>query len=227
MLLGRQVFENMSIDPDNYLCVNFATTGIQPPIGIIEFAGRLGEAEHNFQYFLAPEDMMIGSDLNYAYTKIDRYKYDRNIIDTQDFLNEFVSFLRERPVSIVIINNEWWFRRIMKDKANRLLSPLFSALGRVPVFPLSYYETARVAYDYTLFSPSFEFCGDLIEHIKRLKKQAPKEYAYAIEDSYEIRGGEEIDDTNLTASQLNVLKMDYVWNNILNNTEYEEVYRKP
>lgn len=227
MLTGRQIFESMGIDPDNYICINFATTGVKSPIGIIEFSGRFGEAEKDFQYFLAPEEMMVDSDLNYAYTRIDRYKYDQGLEDTQAVLNEVVCFLREKPVDIVLVNNEWWLRKLIKEKPNRMLSPLFMRLGTAPVFSLSYYETARVAADYTIFHPTFEYCSEMNDHIATLKKQAPREYVCDIDKSYDIRGGEEFNINNMTASQETVAKMVYIWNEILRNNDAQELYRQP
>ena len=226
MNTGRQVFEGLGIDPDNYLCLNFATTGIYSPIGVLEIAGRFGEESDRFSYFVEPSDMMIPSDLNYPYTKIDRHVYDRNKVDTSVVLNDFLPYLREKAVSILLINSPYWFGKLRKERVNSGLFPLFSVLNTLPMFPISSYETARLAHDYTIFDKPFEAYYEMFNHMERLRKQAPADYRCNVDDGYSLRGGEEGFDDTMTASAVSVEKMVYIWNDILRNNEASEVLNR-
>ena len=225
MLLGEQIFRGMGIDPFNYMCINMATTGVKAPIGILEISGKHGESDQDFQYFLSPEGMFVPSDLNYAYTRIPRGLYDREVMDTPDFLDEMIPLMKERPPEIIIVNNEWWLGRIAKDKANGLLSPFFGSFGRIPVFSISYYETARAGMAYTIFSPMFEYCSELIDHIRIMKKQSSRDYACDVDCAYAIREGEEFPIHKMTAAQEAVKKMSFIWESILANNAAQEEYR--
>lgn len=224
MLKGEQIFRGMGIDPFNYLCLNVATTGIKSPVGILEIAGRFGESDHDFQYFLSPEGMFVPSDLNYAYTRIPRGLYDKEVMDACDFLEEMVPLMKEKPPEIIIINNEWWLGKVIKDSANSQLSPFFGCFGRIPIFSVSYYETARSGMSYTIFSPMFEYCNELIDHIKIMKRQSPKSFACDIDGSYSVREGEDFPTHKMTAAQEAVKKMSFIWENILGNNEAQENY---
>ena len=215
----------MGIDPDNYLVLNIATTGVKPPIGVLEIAGRFGESEEPFQYFVEPDDIMIPSDLNYAYTRIPRYLYDNKVTDGESFLDEFLPLMREMRPEIVIINNDWWFDRVSKDPANRKMSAFFPAVRRKPIFPISVYEKARTGSDYTIFSRAFEFYHELLDDMKRASRQAAKGIAVSVETSYAERGGPERECGESTAAQIAVDDMVYIWENILNNNEEQENYR--
>ena len=221
-MTGREVFENMGVTPDDYLCLNIATTGVKEPIGVLEISGRFGLADHDFQYFLSPDDMVVPSDLNHAYTRIPRYLYDKEVTGIDFFLSDMVPFMRERPPSIVIINSDWWLQRLSKSKSSRMLSPFFACLGRHPIFSVSFYEKARVGMDYTVFTRAFEYCHELIKDIKRVKTQAPREYACDVDCGYDSREGEEFNTNKMTSAQEEVRKMVYIWNNILDNNEAEE-----
>lgn len=224
----RNVFSELGVDADNYLILHMATTGVKSPIGVIEITGRFGERGPDFQYFLSPEDMILESDLNYAYTRIKRSKYDEEVMETSAFLEEFMGYFREAPPSIIVVNNESWLRRVAKENPNRMLSPLFSAIGRRPVFSLSYYETARMGADYTLFDGTYEFTHNMLEHIQLMKKQAGKGYVCNVDGSYEERGGPDTSDADevsgLTASQVESKKMKFIWEDMMNNNEARERY---
>ena len=216
-------FEGLGIDPWNYLCVNMATTGVKAPIGVIEIAGKFGSDEEYFQQFVAPDDVMVPSDLNYAYTRIARHAYDNETTDTSDFLGEFLAYVREKPVDIVLINNEWWLKRMSKDNVNRSLFPLFSSLGRFPIFPIVAYETARVAQDYTLFdNEHMESIYDVTKNINAMKRQSPKGISCDIDCGYANREGPDMDIYDMTVAQENVRKMVYIWENMLGNNQAQE-----
>jgi hypothetical protein len=136
-----------------------------------------------------------------------------------------LGYIRANGPEIVIVNNEWWVNKISNDRPNAQLNPLFTRLGNIPIFSLSYYETARAACDYTIFSPQFEYYYELSEHIGRVRKQAPKSYKCDIDCSYEVRGGPEIEpEFGRTTAEEMVMKMRYIWEQILSNNEEQELY---
>lgn len=227
MLQGRQIFNGMGIDPDNYLILNFATTGVSSPIGVLEITGRYGETDEDFQYFIEPENMLIPSDLNFSYTGIPRHLYDENIEDTEEFIKVFNSYLRERRPEILIINNEWWVNKLSNERPNAKLSPFFAQVGNIPIFSISYYETARAGCDYTIFTPIFEFYYEMAEHIARMKKQASNVYKFDVDSSYVVRGGPEIpEEFGRTVAQEQVMEMRFIWEQILSNNEAKELYHQ-
>lgn len=228
MRTAHGVFQNMGIDPDKYVCVNMATTGVTTPIGILEIAVRFGEESELQQYYVSPESVIVPTDLNYPYTKIERGVYDRDLMEPEQVVSELVLYMKERSPSIVIINNGWWFDKLHKEPANRALSPLFARLKTRPVFPLTAYEVARKFMDYTIYDGEFEYANEMIRHINRLKRQSPSGSSVTVDEAYAERFGEEFPDIpGLTNAAKAVAQMSAIWENILSNNEAEEAYVKP
>jgi hypothetical protein len=200
-----------------------ATTGVKKPIGVIEVSGKFGDNDEYFQQFISPEDILIPSDLNYAYTRIPRHLYDAEVMDTVDFIVEFVGYMKEKPVDIVLVNNSWWLTRLAKDPVNRSLFPLFSTIGKPPIFPITAYETARLAADYTLFDSLYiESPWELMDHINKVKKQCPRGISCDIDCAYTNREGPDDAFEYMTVAQESVKKMVHIWESMLRNNQAQE-----
>ena len=227
MKTGRHVFMEMGIDPDNYLCLNYATTGVKPPIGVLQVSGRFGQDTSPFRYFIIPEGVIVNSDLNYPYTRISRSEYDDSCITQSDFCRDMVPQIREASPSIVLINNSWWNEKVSKDAANSGMSAFFAEVSRIPAFPVSEYEAARRGCNFTVFTDTFEMYFDMLNRIKMLAKQTPREHKVNLDEAFAARGGDMeslYEGPEEPESDKNVEKMVFIWENIINNQEENELW---
>lgn len=173
---GADVLSDLLSDPEEAMGLSFATTGITSPIGILEVAISYPGEQDVISYFLEPDGIIIPSDLNFKNTGILRSQFEDGLRTPEEFLEEVLGYMHSRPPSVCLVGNVWWLGKMKKDPANAALSPFFAAVGRRPVWPVPAYETARKASDYTLFDTQYmESMFDLIQHVERLSKQAPRD----------------------------------------------------
>ena len=220
-MTGRDVLAELVRDPDNAMAVNFATTGLSSPVGVLEIAVLYPGETEPVSYFVEPQDTIIPSDLNFQYTGILRHMYDDELVPAAVAVEEILSYVNQRDPEVLLINNEWWMRKLMRDQANVELAPLFASLGRLKIWEVPVYETARVAANYTLFDTQyFETFRELRDFVSKLAKQVPYGARLDLDKALAARGLDPV--PRMTLSQVSVETMRMLYERMLEGSERDE-----